>query len=76
MMVGLSQLWKAGEQGRQRAVICTAKLTSVAGFEMGSNVGIHTRPVISLEKVLFGLIDAIVPNELVSMGISKGSLHQ
>jgi hypothetical protein len=48
----------------------------VAGFEMGSNVGIHTRPVIALEKALFGFMDAIVPNKLVSMGVSKGILHQ
>ncbi len=62
-MVGLSGLRKAGKQGWWRAVICMAKLTSLASFEVGRDVGITTRPVVALEKAFFCFIDAIVPNE-------------
>jgi len=72
-LVGFSQLWKAGKQGRRRAVISATKLTSVARSEMGSNISIHTRLVIALEKA-FCFIDAIVSNELVAMGVGKSVL--
>jgi hypothetical protein len=73
-LVGFSQLWKAGKQGRRRAVISAMKLTSVAHFEMGSNISIHTRPVIAHEKAFFCFIDAIVSNELVAMGVGESVL--
>jgi hypothetical protein len=67
-------LWQAGKQGRRGAVISSAKLTSVARFEVGSYVSIHTWPVVTLKKALFGFVDAIVPNKFIAMGIYKGLL--
>jgi hypothetical protein len=43
----------------------------VAGFQVGSNVSIHSRPVIALKKSFFSFVDAIVPNKFVSMGIQE-----
>jgi hypothetical protein len=46
----------------------------VAGFEMSSDVSVHSWPVVALEKAFFSFVDAIVPNELVAMGIYKSLL--
>ncbi len=68
-LIWFSWLWQAGEQGRRRAIICAAHLTSVAGLKVGSDVSVHTRPVEALEKPLFSFVNAIVTNEDVAMGI-------
>ncbi len=75
-MVGLSWLGQAGKQSRLQAVICTIKLTFVAGFEVGSDVGIHTRPVVTLKEALFCFIDVIMPDQQVAMCIGKSFLGE
>jgi hypothetical protein len=67
-------LGQTGKKHRWRAVVSPVKLTSVAGFEVGSNVSIHARPIVTLEKAFFGFVDAVMPNKFVSMGIYKGLL--
>jgi hypothetical protein len=68
-LVWFSWLGQAGEQGRRRAIVCAAYLTSMACLKMGSNVSIHTRPVETLEEALFCFVDAIVTYKEVAMGI-------
>jgi hypothetical protein len=75
-VVRLRRLGQTGKQSRRGAVISSAKLTSVAGFEVGSFVSIHTGPVVTLKKVLFRFVDAIVPNEFIAMGIYEGLLFK
>jgi hypothetical protein len=48
----------------------------VASFEVGSYVSIHTRPVVTLKKALFGFVDAVVPNKFIAMGIYEGLLFK
>ena len=43
---------------------------------MGSNVSIHTRPVVTLKEALFGFVDAVVPNKFIAMGIYEGLLFK
>ena len=68
-LVWFSWLGQAGEQGRWRAVISAANLTSMAGLKVGSDVSIHARPVEALQKALFSFVNAIMANEHVAMGI-------
>ena len=44
-----------------------------AGLKMGSDISIHARPVETLEKALFGFIDAIMTDELAAMGMASAS---
>ena len=43
---------------------------------MSSYVSIHTWPVVTLKEVLFGFVDAIVPNKFIAMGICKSLLFK
>ncbi len=49
-----------------------AKLTSVAGFKVGSDASVHAWPVDTLEKALFHFVDAIMTNKQITMGIREG----
>ena len=75
-LVGFCWLWQAGEQGRRRAIVSAAYLTSVACLKMGSDVSIHTRPVETLQEALFCFVDAIVTYKHIAMGISQCVLFE
>jgi hypothetical protein len=46
-----------------------ANLTSMEGFKVDSDASIHARPVIALKEVLLCFVDAIMPDQQISMGI-------
>jgi hypothetical protein len=75
-VVRFRRLGQIGKQSGWGAVVSSAKLTSVAGFEVSSYVSIHARPVVTLKKTLFGFVDAIVPNKFIAMGIYKSLLFK
>ena len=75
-LVWFSWLGQAGEQGRRRAIVGAAYLTSVACLKMGSDVSIHARPVETLQEALFHFVDAIVTYKQIAMGISQCLLFE
>ena len=66
-LVGLGGLRQCGEESGRRSVILAAKLTSVAGFEVCSDVGVHAGPVETLQKALFSFVDTIMTDQQISV---------
>jgi hypothetical protein len=71
LLVGFNVLLQSGQESRQRAIIVAAELTSVAVFEVGSDIGIHAWPVVALQEVLFSFVNAIVPYQQISVSVGE-----
>ena len=68
-LVGLSWLRKWCQQCGLRGAIFLAHLTLVATLQVIVYVGIHSRPEVTLEDALLGLVQAVMAGEQVTVSV-------